>query len=137
MGPQQGGTLRRLLFAALLATLGTPSRAQDAPVERTDAEWQAWVPEPSSLQMPHLSYVEDRNDVANYEKYYFFFAPTQILSMRFQICVNAMLTRAGYSAAIMSARLVSKLCRKHCMVGSVLNLQMTFMVHSECAPSGE
>lgn len=60
-----------LLASAALCAAGSAS-AQDATVERTDAEWQAWVPGPDEVTRPDLAFVEDQQARDNYEKYFVF-----------------------------------------------------------------
>ena len=47
-----------MIAAALVAALSLPVGAQEAaPVERTDAEWQVWVPDPAEVTVPDLAFV--------------------------------------------------------------------------------
>ena len=63
-----------MLASAELCAAGSAS-AQDGTVERTDAEWRAWVPAIEEVSMPELAFVEDQDDRDNYEKYYYFHRP--------------------------------------------------------------
>lgn len=64
--------MRLVMIACALSCVAVPAIGQETTEPQTAQEWQAWVPDPASVEMPVLAFEEDQNDIDNYEKYYFF-----------------------------------------------------------------
>ena len=60
------------LFSALSLAVSIPVMAQETAQPETAGEWMTWMPDPAGLERPTLTFVEDQEDIDNYEKYYYF-----------------------------------------------------------------